>query len=300
MVNRIGAGPAGFTLDKLTPDRLEETFYALRSESYCKRAKKLGELMRKENGVHNGISSFYRNLPVNDMLCEVSLFAKRSCIAKVYCRDCDLKMTEEIDSIVHSKILHHSRFFYRYALLLKTPPFMSCFQSCVNSGTPPSSLLQRITREIQNAASELVHGLQPSTTMRSSTHNLKLPYKPETGISRNFIARPNENEILVIPISDHSIDLPNRYEGLNASDQSPMTDCSVNKQTIDIVETAYNQALILKKLYKSHLQSQCISQHDLKSFFPATDLKDFYEFAGDKNCPKAFLDLALCVIAQKS
>lgn len=72
--------------------------------------------MNLENGVMNGVNSFKRNLPLEDMLCEVSLFSKKSEIAKVFCQDCGLKMCVGVDRVVHraqGRRSKHRRIPYR-------------------------------------------------------------------------------------------------------------------------------------------------------------------------------------------
>jgi len=58
--------------------------------------------MSEENGVENGTMSFYRQLPVEQMVCDVSIFNdQQSNIAFCFCIDCGLKMSEEVDQVVH-------------------------------------------------------------------------------------------------------------------------------------------------------------------------------------------------------
>ena len=94
--------------------------------------KILSEKMNSENGVKAGVKSFEKNLPIIDMLCEVSLFAKKSKIAKVYCDTCGLKMSKEVDAYVHrasSENKNHARMNYRlvFAFDFSIPGF-HCFR----------------------------------------------------------------------------------------------------------------------------------------------------------------------------
>jgi hypothetical protein len=76
--------------------------------------------MNVENGVREGVKSFERNLPVVDMICEVSIFAKKTKIAKIYCEDCGLKMSIEVDAHVHRNSggkSNHVRMNYRYIII---------------------------------------------------------------------------------------------------------------------------------------------------------------------------------------
>lgn len=73
----------------------------LRNEDTLATVRALAGKMNAEQGVKEGVASFERNLPVVDMLCEVSLFAQKRRIAKVYCDSCGLKMCCEVDAHVH-------------------------------------------------------------------------------------------------------------------------------------------------------------------------------------------------------
>lgn len=44
---------------------------------------------------------FYRHLPVEDMVCDVSLFTSRPLVARRYCQTCRLKLSLEADAVIH-------------------------------------------------------------------------------------------------------------------------------------------------------------------------------------------------------
>eukprot|EP01038_Epipyxis_sp_PR26KG_P008948 gene8948-12065_t len=117
MVFRAGAGPKGCPISKLTSENLISAFEILRKIETQENAKKLSNEMLLENGVEEGKKSFYRNLPLDNMICEVSIFDHRkSKIAKVYCKDCDLKMCSEVDSVIHQlngSRADHTRIHFR-------------------------------------------------------------------------------------------------------------------------------------------------------------------------------------------
>lgn len=72
--------------------------------------------MNQENGVAEGLRSFHANLPVSNMICEVSVFNKESNLANIYCSDCGLKMCAEVDNAVHcagSGLEEHCRVPFR-------------------------------------------------------------------------------------------------------------------------------------------------------------------------------------------
>ena len=100
----------------MTSDTLTAAIKFLKDEKTLNNVKILSEKMNAENGVEAGVKSFEKNLPIIDMLCEVSLFAKKSRVAKVYCDTCGLKMSKEVDAVVHSASSDkksHARMNYR-------------------------------------------------------------------------------------------------------------------------------------------------------------------------------------------
>ena len=113
----LGAGPPGCPIKNLTTEKLTNALHFLKDEKTLVNVKALSEKMNAENGVQEGVKSFERNLPIVDMLCEVSLFSKKkSCIAKVYCDTCGLKMSNEVDAFVHRQSgdkANHARMNYR-------------------------------------------------------------------------------------------------------------------------------------------------------------------------------------------
>jgi sterol 3beta-glucosyltransferase len=116
MVYRAGAGPRGCPISQLTTEKLTEAFRVLKSEEIKSNVTALSEKMNQENGVKCGIESFYRNLPVEDMLCEVSLFQKKAKLATRYCQSCGLRMCREADDYLHREgggRSHHRRSEYR-------------------------------------------------------------------------------------------------------------------------------------------------------------------------------------------
>jgi hypothetical protein len=93
MVRRGGVGPAPCPIATLTVEKLTEALKAMLGPTMRARVTTLAELMNKENGVDVAMKSFKDNLPIGDMLCEVSIFTKRCCLARVYCCECALKMS---------------------------------------------------------------------------------------------------------------------------------------------------------------------------------------------------------------
>jgi hypothetical protein len=151
MIFRAGAGPRGCPIANLTVEILSQAFQLLKSPETQANVSQLSARMNEENGVAKGIDSFLANLPVEDMLCEVSLFRKRGVLASVYCETCSLRMSREVDVCIHRKDgnrSQHTRVEYRYP----SPPFL-----------PPCSFPPHCSPpEGRNGAS-----LRPASSMRS-------------------------------------------------------------------------------------------------------------------------------------
>ena len=63
----------------------------------------LSAAMQEENGVEGAVEAFYRHLPLESMLCDISLFRGQRRLAQVYCPDCGLKMTNDIAHALHAE-----------------------------------------------------------------------------------------------------------------------------------------------------------------------------------------------------
>jgi hypothetical protein len=104
MVFRSGAGPRGCPIGKLNAKTLAEAMAFMRSHEVVKRAGELGACMSAEDGVSKGVESFHNRLPLANMICEVSIFNnQKSEVARVYCPTCGLKMTLDVDRVIHRR-----------------------------------------------------------------------------------------------------------------------------------------------------------------------------------------------------
>jgi len=102
MIFRAGAGPRGCPVTNLTEDKLEEAFRTLINPETVRIAQELGQKMLAEDGIAEGVASFHRNLPLDVMVCEVSLFNdQKSVLANTYCEDCGFKMCFEVNRVLH-------------------------------------------------------------------------------------------------------------------------------------------------------------------------------------------------------
>jgi len=82
MVHRAGVGPKPCPVDKLTSTILIEKLTELTSATITQKATELSQNMGKENGVVSGLEHFCDSLPVDNMMCDVSLIMGESTIAK--------------------------------------------------------------------------------------------------------------------------------------------------------------------------------------------------------------------------
>jgi hypothetical protein len=112
MVARAGAGPPGCPITHLTTEKLTNAIKTLLSSEVKEKATLLSVKMNAEDGVTAGVDFFHKNLPLDFMLCEVSIFRPtkhsshmsiNNCmsLARVYCETCDLKMCHEVDEVIH-------------------------------------------------------------------------------------------------------------------------------------------------------------------------------------------------------
>ncbi len=114
MVHRAGCGPGGCPIGKLTTEKLTTAFEVLTDRNTIATAVDLARKMNEENGVQRGLESFHKNLPLADMICEVSIFNnKQSRLASIYCQTCGLKMCGAVDAVVHRTASNHVRVPFR-------------------------------------------------------------------------------------------------------------------------------------------------------------------------------------------
>jgi hypothetical protein len=126
MIYRGNLGPKPCPVGNLNLMEVVSAFEVLQRESTQHAAEKVGESMARENGVDNAVRAFYQHLPLENMVCDVSLMmTKRNglCsaestdenhlipvpteLAQVYCVQCGLKMTQENADMLHSDASLH-------------------------------------------------------------------------------------------------------------------------------------------------------------------------------------------------
>jgi hypothetical protein len=60
--------------------------------------------LAKEQGIEGAVHAFYKHLPLEKMLCDISLFKGQYRLAQIYCPECRLKMTKEVYDRLHPHI----------------------------------------------------------------------------------------------------------------------------------------------------------------------------------------------------
>ena len=247
MVRRSGVGPSGCPIATLTVEKLVNALEILRSPETIAAAQALGARMDAENGVAAGVECFYRNLPVANMACEVSLFDDHTPrIARVYCPTCGLKMSLEADRVVHRKSGgrdYHLRVPYRASRW---------------GVVPPSSVLEGLNQGVGVAAYEMAGGLWDLFTKPIIGAMEKGATGAAEGVAQgivNFIARPViGGQILLERVMTGALSSPRddftADENLDnppallerLMNQIQKTNCA-NPQSQEVVEPSYDSAL---------------------------------------------------------
>ncbi len=96
-VFRAGAGPYPLRIGPATVDELAEAFTFACRPDVAVAAQLMSEAMQKETGPFNAMCAFHAKLPVTEIQCDVNNLD----VAKVYCEDCEMKMSFRCDEVVH-------------------------------------------------------------------------------------------------------------------------------------------------------------------------------------------------------
>ncbi len=102
LVHRGGLGPRPVPVDSLTLDIVAESLATLRSDTMRHAAREISKVLECEDGVGGAVEAFYRHLPIENMVCDVSMFGGESRLAQVYCKQCGFKMCSEVSDRIHS------------------------------------------------------------------------------------------------------------------------------------------------------------------------------------------------------
>ena len=101
MVYQAKVGVLPVPVVQLTAEKLAAAFQELRSPALVATAERLAERLSREDGAKEGLKAFYRHLPVEDMVCDVSLFTSKPRLARKYCATCGLKLSAEAHAVLH-------------------------------------------------------------------------------------------------------------------------------------------------------------------------------------------------------
>lgn len=82
MVNRAGVGPSPCPVQDLTKEILTERFTQLQDPKIIEKAQRTAEQMAKEDGIQGGLDHFLEDLPLDNMLCDISLLLGEVQLAK--------------------------------------------------------------------------------------------------------------------------------------------------------------------------------------------------------------------------
>jgi sterol 3beta-glucosyltransferase len=83
MVHRKRVGPRPCPVGSLTVPLITEGLALLRDPKVVANAAALAEEMSHEDGVESACQAFYKHLPLENMLCDVSLFREEYRLAQV-------------------------------------------------------------------------------------------------------------------------------------------------------------------------------------------------------------------------
>eukprot|EP00164_Ancoracysta_twista_P002864 GFYU01003814.1.p1 GENE.GFYU01003814.1~~GFYU01003814.1.p1 ORF type:complete len:819 (-),score=269.28 GFYU01003814.1:92-2548(-) len=112
MVANQKAGPTPIPIDTMTKEKLTEAFSYVLGDEAKANAERIAASMATEDGIKAGVEAFHKRLPVDTMVCDL----EPKELAVKYCEDCDMKMSEYADRIIHEdgSRKNHKRGVYRY------------------------------------------------------------------------------------------------------------------------------------------------------------------------------------------
>lgn len=117
VVFKAGVGPAACPIVGLTAEKLTAALQVLRSAEVQNAAKAMAAKMEKEDGVSEMCKVFNRRLPLEDMCCQVSLFAKsepRVVVAEKFHSQVGLRMSMESHAAIQDSTCA-TRWFWDFA-----------------------------------------------------------------------------------------------------------------------------------------------------------------------------------------
>ncbi|KAK3255288.1 hypothetical protein CYMTET_35522 [Cymbomonas tetramitiformis] len=100
-VYKAKVGPPPCPIENLTTAKLASAFESmLQDPEILASTERLRRLMATEDGVKGGMRSFYKHLPLQDMVCDVSLMLPEQASAEVYIPGSKLKVSREVHAVM--------------------------------------------------------------------------------------------------------------------------------------------------------------------------------------------------------
>lgn len=88
-------------------DIITAAYTELLSPKAVSNTRNIASEMGVEDGLEKSRLAFYKNLPLERMLCDVSLLCGEANIAHYYCVDCKCKMSREVSDYLHQTLDNH-------------------------------------------------------------------------------------------------------------------------------------------------------------------------------------------------
>lgn len=157
--SRISLYPSAFfllfdVLKQVTLDRISKKFFTLLLPDIATNAQILSEKLEFEDGVGNALSSFYRHLHIENMICDISIFFGESQLAHVWCSRCGFKMTREVSECIHNPSLG-----LLSSVELSSHQIVPCTYVNWSLNRGPNSASEGVIQGLGGATHELVAGI---------------------------------------------------------------------------------------------------------------------------------------------
>lgn len=110
MVKRKSLGPSPCSVDKLNLNIVYKSINLLIQKKTLLNAIKTNKEYEQEHGVENAVNIFYKHLPLDDMICDISALCYQKNethkieLAKYYCPSCGLKFSSSSFSLYHNQL----------------------------------------------------------------------------------------------------------------------------------------------------------------------------------------------------
>jgi hypothetical protein len=163
MVFPAGLGPKPISVHSLTLQLVINNLELLLSDKVLSAASMMASAMMKEDGIEGAVCAFYKHLPLENMLCDVSLFKGEYRLAQVYCTECGLKMAADVSIAIHSShSLHLQDHIHNGSIV----PCSYCNWSLPKPSTPREGIFEglggfvhELTEGVADVVSDPVKGI---------------------------------------------------------------------------------------------------------------------------------------------